>query len=76
MYKLIGKKFLEAVGKILRSTIAINQQSNHNKTIQTKTSIISSIITGILNIYKEAKKRDQENKMNRNIRTIHMGTLK
>ena len=56
MYKLIGENFLEAVGQILRTKIAINQQSNHNKTIQTKTSIILSIVIGILNIYKEATK--------------------
>ena len=38
VYKLIGKDCLEAVGQILHTKIAIKQQSNHHKMIQTKTT--------------------------------------
>ena len=62
VYKLIGKDCLEAVGQILYTTIAINQQSNHHTIMQTKTSTISSIVIIILNMYKEATKNVTKNR--------------
>ena len=61
-YKLIGKDCLEAVGYILHTTIAINHQSNHYTMLQTKNSTISSIVIGILNMYKKATKSVANNR--------------
>ena len=62
VYILLGKDCLEAVGRIVHSTIVMNQNSNQHTMIQSKTSTISSIVIGLLNIYKEATKNMTKNR--------------
>ena len=62
VYILLGKDCLEAVGYILHIKIAINHQSNLYTMLQTKNSTISSIVTGILNIYNNATKNVTNNR--------------